>query len=174
MVEIEVTRVTTDDVLDLQSISGQTFTATFGESIGKQPVAKYVAEAYSPEQLTKEIENQNSYFYFAKVNGQVAGYIKINVDDAQTEAKGRDYLEVQRIYLLSQFKRMGIGTRLLYIAEDKARKLGKSKIWLGVWEENDKARAFYEAKGFVRNGEHIFQTGNTQQVDLLLEKFVKY
>ena len=32
------------------------------------------------------------------MNDQIAGYLKLNVGNAQTEPKGEDYLEIQRIY----------------------------------------------------------------------------
>lgn len=43
-------------------------------------------------------------------------------------------------------------------------------IWLGVWERNPEATAFYERCGFIRFGEHVFQLGGDAQTDVLMRK----
>ncbi len=50
---------------------------------------------------------------------------------------------------------------------DVARKMNKSLLWLGVWEENPKAIRFYEKNGFIAFDKHIFQFGNDDQTDIL-------
>ena len=42
------------------------------------------------------------------------------------------------------------------------------KLWLGVWERNDRARAFYVKCGFADAGEHIFLFGTDPQTDLIM------
>jgi ribosomal protein S18 acetylase RimI-like enzyme len=41
-------------------------------------------------------------------------------------------------------------------------------LWLGVWERNPKAIAFYRKHGFRVVGEHSFMLGRDQQRDLIL------
>jgi len=43
-------------------------------------------------------------------------------------------------------------------------------VWLGVWERNYRARAFYEKMGFEPFGFHYFQFGPERQRDLWLQK----
>lgn len=40
----------------------------------------------------------------------------------------------------------------------------KSKVWLGVWEENKNAIGFYENMGFVQTGTHSFHMGDEKQI----------
>ena len=47
-----------------------------------------------------------------------------------------------------------------------------SYVWLGVWEHNHRALRFYEKNGFTAFGTHIFQLGNDQQTDILMQKSV--
>jgi ribosomal protein S18 acetylase RimI-like enzyme len=49
-----------------------------------------------------------------------------------------------------------------------ARARGAETLWLGVWERNDRARAFYAKCGFTGAGEHIFLFGTDPQTDLVL------
>ena len=52
------------------------------------------AENYNLDILTTEFHNPESFHYFYKVKGQIVGYLKLNIDAAQTEAKGPAYLEI--------------------------------------------------------------------------------
>ncbi len=51
-----------------------------------------------------------------------------------------------------------------------AQEHNKHKIWLGVWEHNPRAQAFYKRHGFKVVGEHHFQTGDVTDTDLIMEK----
>jgi ribosomal protein S18 acetylase RimI-like enzyme len=57
---------------------------------------------------------------------------------------------------------------------ESALKLAKEKgvdyVWLGVWEHNHKAIKFYQDKGFIRFGEHVFVLGEDRQTDFLMKK----
>ena len=111
---------------------------------------KFLNKAYAEEKLRSEIENKNSNFYFLIVNNQVAGYLKVNEGDAQTERVADNALEVERIYLKQNFQHQGFGLVLIKLAEELARKKNKANMWLGVWEKNYQAQAFYKKDGFKR------------------------
>jgi ribosomal protein S18 acetylase RimI-like enzyme len=44
------------------------------------------------------------------------------------------------------------------------------RIWLGVWERNLQAIAFYERWGFVRVGEKTFVLGTDPQTDHVMAR----
>ena len=50
----------------------------------------------------------------------------------------------------------------------EARARGAKTLWLGVWERNDRARAFYAKCGFADAGEHIFLFGTDPQTDRVM------
>ena len=78
-------------------------------------------------------------------------------------------MEVERIYISNKFQKLGLGKLLLERALHMADKLGKKKIWLGVWEHNPRAIAFYRKIGFVEVGAQTFVLGRDPQRDLVLE-----
>ncbi|MBJ6950348.1 GNAT family N-acetyltransferase, partial [Vibrio cholerae] len=80
----------------------------------------------------------------------IAGYLKVNIDDAQSEEMGNESLEVERIYIKSSFQKHGLGKYLLINAIEIAIEHNKKNIWLGVWEKNEYAIAFYKKLGFVQ------------------------
>ncbi|KAA8810842.1 GNAT family N-acetyltransferase [Lactobacillus crispatus] len=162
--------ITTSDVEKLQKVSRETFKATFDPYTAPNDMARFLEEDYETVKLVKEIENPNSRFYFLMVQNEIAGYLKINVGDAQTEHLRENALEVERIYLRSSFQHCGLGNVLLDFAEKTARKEGKDYMWLGVYEKNVPAQHFYKRHGFSKVSQHIFQVGSDPQTDWLLVK----
>lgn len=77
--------ITTEDVKELQKVSRETFKDTFDEYTAPDDMKHFLKEDYETGKLIKEIENSNSRFFFLMVHDEVAGYLKINVGDAQTE-----------------------------------------------------------------------------------------
>ena len=159
-----------EDLADLQAIGIETFTDTFAAHNTPEDLQAYLDKAYDPEKLKEELSTAGSTFYFLYDGEELAGYMKFNVDAALTEEMGADSLEVERIYIRPAFKRRGLGKYLIDKAIEIARAQGKQLIWLGVWEHNDSARAFYQQMGFVVVGEHVFQLGHSTQRDLILRK----
>ena len=169
----EIKKVTIADIQDLQQISGETFSETFGSQNSTENMEKFLNKAYAEEKLRSEIENKNSNFYFLIVNNQVAGYLKVNEGDAQTEQVADNALEVERIYLKQNFQLQGLGLILIKLAEELARKKNKANMWLGVWEKNYQAQAFYKKDGFKRVSQHTFVVGDDPQTDFILVKELK-
>ncbi|QNQ84068.1 GNAT family N-acetyltransferase [Lactobacillus sp. PV037] len=166
----EVRRVNTKDLKDLQKISRLTFAQTFGADNSEADLNKYLDEAYASEKLTHELENPNNKFYFIVVSNEVAGYLKVNEFDAQTEDVDANALEVERIYLDNKFQHQGLGLALIQLAEKIAYDKKKNKMWLGVWEKNYNAQKFYEKDGFERFSQHTFVVGDDKQTDYILVK----
>ncbi|ARY90298.1 MULTISPECIES: GNAT family N-acetyltransferase [Lacticaseibacillus] len=168
--DIVLTQATLRDLKTLIAISRSTFSDTFGEQNSKSNLDAYLNEAYSRERLTTEINNPETSFIFAYYGKELAGYQKINVGQAQSELRENNGLEVERIYIKSAFKRLGIGRTLINDAIEQARALGKEYIWLGVWEHNPAAIAFYKKLGFVAFSDHRFNLGGDLQRDILMKK----
>lgn len=162
--------ITTSDVEKLQKVSRETFKATFDPYTAPNDMVRFLEEDYETVKLVKEIENPNSSFYFLMVQNEIAGYLKINVGDAQTEHLRENALEVERIYLRSSFQHRGLGNVLLDFAEKTAREEGKDYMWLGVYEKNVPAQHFYKRHGFSKVSQHTFQVGSDPQTDWLLVK----
>jgi len=160
------------EVQDLQNIGRQTFTETFAEHNSAQNLADYLEESFATTKLTKELNNPESNFYFAYVGNVLAGYLKINFGDAQTEAIDPSALEIERIYVLKEFQGQKVGQALFQKALDVAAETQCSQIWLGVWEKNHKALNFYRKNGFEEFSQHIFRIGDDEQTDFLMKRLL--
>lgn len=170
MTEVKIVQVSEQDLPELIAISRETFADTFGKDNSPEDMAKFLDESYNEDKLGAEIATLGSFFYFLKVDGEVAGYLKLDVDDAQNEDVDPNGLEVERIYLRKSFQHRGLGKKLFEFAEEKGREWGKSVLWLGVWEHNENAKNFYASRGLTRFSEHVFVLGDDRQTDFLLKK----
>ncbi len=174
MENIEIVEVTLNDINLLQKISRQTFQETFSESNSEENMRSYLEEGFSNEKLTAEINDKNSIFYFASLENNIIGYLKINFGESQTELKNSKALEIERIYVSKEFHGKRVG-QLLY---DKAIKIAEQKnfeyVWLGVWEENPRAISFYKKNGFIEFDKHIFRLGDDEQTDIMMKLKLNY
>lgn len=132
-------------------------------------MAKYLEQSFSSEKLTAEL-NSESEFYFALLDNQVIGYLKLNFEQSQTEIKADKALEIERIYVLQEYHGKKVGQLLYAKAMSIATEVAAEYIWLGVWEENQKAIGFYKKNGFVEFDKHIFKLGNEEQTDIMMKK----
>ena len=133
---MEIRRITENDIRKLQEIGKQTFFETFSAENSENNMINYLETEFSTEKLSCELRNQSSLFYFAESDKNVIGYLKINFGEAQSEMKNINALEIERIYVLKEFLRKGVGQKLLDMAIKKAKELKKDYVWLGVWEHN--------------------------------------
>lgn len=166
-------KVTFADISQLQEIGRQTFLETFAAGNTEENMKNYLEEGFSIQKLTTELEDKNSEFYFAELDNNVIGYLKLNSGASQTELKDTAALEIERIYVLKAYHGKAVG-QMLY---DKAMSIAKEKkmnyLWLGVWEENPRAIQFYKKNGFVEFDKHVFRLGNDEQTDIMMKLEIK-
>ncbi|MGN8842382.1 GNAT family N-acetyltransferase [Niallia sp. HCP3S3_B10] len=167
---IHIKECTFSDIHKLQDISYETFDETFKNQNSTENMKDYLEKAFNLEQLEKELSDISSQFYFVYLNSELAGYLKVNMKDAQSEKMGEDSLEIERIYIKSNFQKHGLGQFLLNKAIEIAKKESKRKIWLGVWEKNENAIGFYRKNGFVQTSAHSFYMGDEEQIDYIMIK----
>ncbi|WP_203248781.1 GNAT family N-acetyltransferase [Sporosarcina beigongshangi] len=167
---INIKICTLEDSRELQEISYETFNETFQHQNSPENMNAYLERAFNLKQLEKELSNPSSQFYFIYLNNEVAGYLKVNTNEAQSEEMDNESLEIERIYIRYKFQKHGLGKCLLNKAIEISIESKKSKIWLGVWEKNENAIAFYKKIGFVQTGAHSFYMGDEEQTDLIMTK----
>jgi ribosomal protein S18 acetylase RimI-like enzyme len=170
---ITILQINDSHIAALQQIGRQTFSETFAESNSAENMAKYLEEAYSYEKLNAELNDPNSIFYFAKMDQNVIGYLKLNFGASQTELKDKNALEIERIYVLKEFHGKKVGQLLFDKAIEIAKEYHVTYVWLGVWEENKRALQFYTKNGFIEFDQHIFVLGDEAQTDIMMKLELK-
>ncbi|MCL4147483.1 UNVERIFIED_CONTAM: hypothetical protein GTU68_042397 [Idotea baltica] len=160
--------LTPADITDLKQISVETFTAAFASQNTPDNMSNYLDQAFNEDRLMEELNNPNSSFYFAKDQAKTIGYMKVNVDHAQTDLIGLGGMELERIYVMPSHQGKGVGRHMLDQVLSLARNNQKLFVWLGVWDQNLSAIGFYNKYGFNTIGSHEFMLGSELQTDYIM------
>ena len=166
---IEINQVAVNEVEKLRQLAIETFRETFAEDNSSQDMKNYLDKQFNIQQVSKELNNPMSAFYFAQIDGEHVGYLKINWGTTQTEQVARNGLEIERIYVRHQYHGSQVAKKLF----EKALSVGRRKefefVWLGVWEENPRAIRFYQKQGFSEFDKHQFKLGSAIQTDIMMK-----
>ncbi len=165
---LRITKAELFNLEALREISISTFVQSFAHSNSDEDMSVYLENNLSVSKLNEELNNPHSIFFLAYIENELAAYLKLNLGEAQTERDNSDSLEIERIYVLNQFKEIGIGKKLMEKAIAIAQQNHLKYIWLGVWEKNTEAIAFYRKHGFKAIGNHLFMLGKDAQVDIIM------
>lgn len=164
-----IRKVTINDLDQLQTIGKLTFSETFSAENSEENMRDYLDKGFSTEKLTSELNDVNSEFHFADLEGQPIGYLKVNFGASQTEYNHSNSLEIERIYVLKEFHGQKVGQILYDKAIEIAKENNVNYVWLGVWEHNPRAIRFYQKNGFVEFDKHIFKLGDDEQTDIIMK-----
>src|ERR1700712_1360404 len=114
---------------ELLSLSRKTFYDAFEHLNKKDDFEAYTSVAFTYEKLLSEVQNPNTQFYFALINDEKVGYIKLNYSSAQTEFQHENAIEIERIYVLASQQGKKIGNQLLDLAINRAKDEKLQHIW---------------------------------------------
>nr|WP_199079401.1 GNAT family N-acetyltransferase [Pedobacter sp. ASV19] len=157
-------------VSDLQKLAKKTFFETYAAYNSAENMQQYLDTNFSIKKLQEELSNPDSIFLIAlDTENKHIGYMKLNFRSAQTDLQDQNTMEVERIYVLQEFQGQKAGQFLLNNAIEIARKNHVDNLWLGVWEKNNKAIAFYKKNKFRDFATHIFRFGDDEQLDILMK-----
>lgn len=172
--EINIRRVTNDDITALTILARQTFYDTFTGTCTETDMQLFLDQYYTPVQLGAELNDTETFCFFAEVDGKPVAYLQFKEDYKNfLIMKNWKALELKRIYVLREFHGKGIAQQLMENIFEYARLNNYEVIWLGVWENNIRAQKFYKKYGFVNAGHsHDFPIGKTPQTDHWFWKFL--
>jgi len=165
-----IKKCTINDFDTLRDLSIKTFYETYVLFNTAENMDKYIRDAFETDKFKNEFMCPDSSFYLLYNDDVLCGYIKLNEALAQTDIKDENSLEIERIYVLADFQGTGLGKYLIDQAVKIAKEKKKKYLWLGVWEENEKAINFYKRNGFYIFGTHNFLVGNDLQKDHIMRK----
>ncbi len=161
-----------EDATILTDLAYQTFWDAFAHHPKNAPddLNHYMRQAFTIEQLTEELVDSKNSFLIAEIEGELAGYSKIVFGNIEAGVTAEKPVELSRLYSHQKFLGQGVGQTLMDACIERPRDAGCDVMWLGVWEYNPRAQAFYKKNGFREVGKHIFQLGKDPQTDLLMQR----
>jgi diamine N-acetyltransferase len=170
--DVSIRRANPEDAGLLAELGARTFSETFAADNASEDMAAYVAASFNLARQTDELADPASTFLIAEVGGLTAGYAQLHAGEPAEGVEGAKPVELVRLYVSREWLGRGVGEALMRACVDEARRAGHGTIWLGVWERNGRAQAFYRKWDFRAVGEHVFQLGSDPQRDILMERAI--
>ncbi len=167
---LAVRSATPADAGPLARIAEETFRATFAAMNAAEDMDLHCQSRYGADIQAAEIENPGMLTLLCEEGGALAGFAQLKWGAAPacvaTAAPG----EVHRLYVRAHWHGKGAAQELMRSGIEALTRRGCDAVWLGVWERNPRAIAFYRKWGFVEVGHHVFPLGRDPQRDVVMMK----
>lgn len=142
---------------------------TFAHSCSADDMALYLAQAYGPTgTLLRDLADPAHQFRLAMTSDSIAGYAKLSPPWLPQGTFGPHAKQLSQLYVATPWKGAGVAQTLMDWTLASAREAGANELFLTVWEDNHRARRFYDRRGFVHVGDYAFQTGNQVDRDMIM------
>lgn len=167
---LQIRRGVESDAGELSAAAERWFRETFSPDNTAEDLAIYCASAFSPEIQRAELTDPaTETLLLQDSRGQLTAYAQL-CDGPPDGIALPAPTELVRFYVDSAHHGHGIASRLMAAVDEAARARGAQTLWLGVWEKNHRARAYYRKAGFIDIGSHDFRLGHDLQIDRLLSR----
>lgn len=159
---------TASDADALAELAARTFEETFGADNRPEDMALHKATAYGHAQQLRELVDPDVVTLLAEVDGQLGGFAQLRSGPAPECVTGDSPIELLRLYVARAWHGQGLAQALMQRVELEAKERRARTLWLGVWENNPRAQAFYRKTGFTDVGSHVFIVGTDPQTDRIM------
>jgi len=155
------------DATALAEFAARTFSDTFASLNTADDMAAHLRSAYSTSQQRSEIESAQMRTLLGERSGRLCAYAQLREGKTPGCVPLSPTIELWRFYVDKSEIGSGAAHALMTAVLEEAQKRGAQTIWLGVWEHNLRAIAFYRKHGFRDIGNHVFRLGSDEQTDLI-------
>jgi diamine N-acetyltransferase len=156
------------DAFELAMFSGESFYNTYAAFNTPENMDMYVSKAFAVGTIENEIADSNNVFLLLRENSYLIGYAKLTNNLPENISIKYTTIELARLYIAENAKGKGFGKMLLTACYTHALQQQCQTIWLGVWQQNRAAIAFYNKMGFTTIGVHQFLLGDDVQDDFVM------
>lgn len=161
---------TLNDAALLSRIGAQTFTEAYSDVKDATDIAAYIKQAFVAEAIRKSIEKEEARYFIAFVDTQAVGYTKLRTDRTHENLTTNSHaIELERIYVCKDFWKKHVGAALMQHALQYSKQHHFEVLWLGVWQQNKRAIAFYFKMGFEIFGTKKFYVGTEENDDYVMK-----
>ena len=157
-----------DDAEVLAHIAEHTFRETFATEDNLADMELYCSENFGTKLQRQEILAPNCVTLLAEVEGRVVAFAQVLLRSPKECVAADHPSELNRLYVEKEWHGKGVAHKLMSEILSVAAAAGADYVWLGVWEHNPRAIAFYGKYGFKVVGEHFFQFGSDPHRDLVM------
>lgn len=158
------------DAGPLAELAARTFRETFAADNTPEDMAAHEAESYGPALQGREITDPAIVTLLVHVNDELVAFAQVRRGHAPDCVSDRSAVELWRFYVSKEWHGRGIAQSLMRRVDDAAVRFGAQTLWLGVWERNGRAQAFYRKSGYTDVGAHVYMVGADAQTDRIMTR----
>lgn len=163
---IIIEKATLQHMAALETLARATFTATFGHLYAHNNLQAHLNKTCSATFFVQELAN-GCNIDIARIGNDLIGYVKYGSVNLPVKHDSKD-MEIHRLYVAGKQQGQGIGKKLMENALNSPALQAASNIFLGVWENNHKAQAFYRSYGFNPIGEYLYYVGDHADREIIM------
>jgi ribosomal protein S18 acetylase RimI-like enzyme len=168
---LRIRRATIADAAALTEFGARTFFEAFAADNTPEDMRMHLESAWRPELQRAEIQDDALDTLLAcDEHGRLAGFAQVCAAQPPAGIAAQKPVELRRFYVDRPWQGQGLARQLMDAAEQAARARGAREFWLGVFERNERAQAFYRKCGFRKVGTQIFVVGTDPQNDHVMLK----
>lgn len=165
-----IRRGTAADAPVLATLARDTFFDTFAATNDAADMVLHLEKAYGVPQQAAELADPDVATLLVEEGGQAVAYAQLRTGHVPDCVEGASPVELWRFYVSREWHGRGIAQALMSRVIAEAAIRGARTLWLGVWERNPRALAFYGKCGFEDVGEHVFLFGTDPQTDRVMAR----
>ena len=139
-----------NDIEECVNVIRESF-STVADEFGftEENAPRFTAFATTSERLEWHLNGEHRPMYAYWENEKIIGYYSLLLQD-------NGECELNNLCVLPEYRHKKIGEKLLMNSFDNARNLNCTKMNIGIVEENQVLRKWYEGFGFVHTGTEKF------------------
>lgn len=138
------------DVKALKQICSAAYAKNFHHHWNENGLDWYLESEYGDERLKADLANDNLEYYFIMCGENPVGFVKIRYN-AELNGMQNPAVELEKIYLLPEFKGKGLGKATMDKIVESLKRKGVLTLFLCVIDTNTNAITFYKKLGFIQH-----------------------
>lgn len=169
-----IRRARPEEAAELSVFAERVFREAFGAQNRTADLEMYIGRAFGERQQAAELGDPDVTTLMAEVDGRLAGFAQLRPGKTPACVVGSAPIELWRFYVDRPFQGAGVAATLMDAVVDSAGEREARTLWLGVWERNPRAQAFYRKCGFVDVGAQAFVLGSETQTDRVMARSLRH
>jgi ribosomal protein S18 acetylase RimI-like enzyme len=160
------------DAKRLAALAEETFRDTFGSVNAVEDMNLHCRTSYGEVIQLAEISNAGMATLLCEDGSDLTAFAQLRWSEAPSCVSAKSPGEIQRLYVAKSWRGKGVAHDLMATCIKEMENRESDVVWLGVWERNPRAIAFYKKFGFEEVGDHVFPLGTDPQRDVIMTRSV--
>jgi ribosomal protein S18 acetylase RimI-like enzyme len=158
-----------EDAAILAALGAKTFYDTFHQYHSEEDMQLYIRKAYDEKLIGKNLAKDTVQYFLAFDEDIPVGYSKLIAGSTHEQLATHRNIELEKIYVSKDYFDKKVGMALMVEAIRFAKEVKYETLFLGVWQENERAIQFYTRFGFETFAKRTFQLGSNLCDDFLMK-----